>query len=169
MNQQIKEDKVDKNDRKIHNTIIEWNENSLTRKHKTAVILTTRHFDRFSLQCCTALHTLLMMTAESMLSERTVLRIAVTLVFSLQQNPDFVLSYESMYLFFTGNQASFAVTTVTVQFINFDDFSAYINKLCLRFPNATVSTVELKPVHTPSLNGSQSSRAFCIAIKFLMS
>ncbi|CAK8673266.1 unnamed protein product [Clavelina lepadiformis] len=35
-----------------------------------------------------------------------------------------------------GNQASTSVTTVTVQFIKFDDFCLYINKIRNRFPNA---------------------------------
>lgn len=39
---------------------------------------------------------------------------------------------------FSGAQTSASVTTITVQFINFDDFCLYIPKIRNRFPNATV-------------------------------
>ena len=58
------------------NTIKLWDEKSLQRKNKAAVILKTGRF--------IALHTRLMMTAESMLSKRPVLRITAALFFLLK-------------------------------------------------------------------------------------
>ena len=59
----------------------------------------------FRLQFCTALHTLLMMTAESTLSKRAILRFAVALLFPLKLFSSHVycidlLSFAILFLFF---------------------------------------------------------------------
>ena len=68
----------------------------LRRKNKAAINLKTGRFDNINLaviisrvckavqNCCTALHTLLMMTAEFMLSKRPVLRFTAALFFLLK-------------------------------------------------------------------------------------
>ena len=61
-------------------TII-WDEKSLRRKSKGTVNLKTLRTEQF----CTALHTLLMMTAESMLSKPPVLRFTVALLFLISE------------------------------------------------------------------------------------
>ena len=67
-----------------------WEENSLRRKNKAALILDIGRFDNIdsaviiAFQFCAALLTLLMMTVESMLSKRPVSRISATLFFLLQ-------------------------------------------------------------------------------------